>query len=104
MQLVEQKMKIGFQFRLNKYRKLIKFSILWTQININKRHLAFHAVKDYINRIEIKNNIWVQKRACNKVFYNKTYGNNFDWGKAVEQAQPKRILITYDKNSIRRFD
>lgn len=50
MQLVEQKMKIGFHFRLNKYRKLINFSIFWTQdrllqIIINKNHLAIMLLK-----------------------------------------------------------
>lgn len=50
MQPVEQKFKIVSYFRLNKYRKLVQFSILvgyprWTvKIVKNKQHSAFHSV------------------------------------------------------------
>lgn len=73
MQLVEQKFKLGSYFRLNKFRKLVQFSIFlgytrWTVKIIKTNNIRrfmlfkFKQIKRKLNLLKYKENIWGQTR------------------------------------------
>lgn len=80
-------MKFYFHYCLNKYRELVKLSIcLWytreTFANYNKQNILGVSCCCRLNK-ENENRITrVQTRACNDVFYTKTYEKELRWWKS----------------------
>lgn len=80
-------MKNVFFFSLKEYRKLVKFFFVGHNYGIKKNPFCVPCYlilnKENENRTNNEETVWVQKRACNEVFYTKPILKNAVGGSVV---------------------